>query len=277
MSSGKNKPVDHEARQRAISDLDTSFCLEAGAGTGKTMILVERFLSILRGGRAECTAVAAITFTEKAASEMKDRLFGRIEELLESNDLPGEERTRLETARDDLERAQISTIHAFAAAILREFPLEAGIDPDFQQLDAFDSSIFEDECFGEYLGHADIRHEEALRKLLPLGRPAFCIEMLRELTFYHYHNRSSRALGGIFEEAAPAGRKDGAPAGLDPAAHREYLVSSASRLMHLARTDCVAPDDAGLEQITTFFAEVQHLFPLEGVPLAARILAVPAP
>ena len=277
MSSGRKKPVDHEARQRAISDLDTSFCLEAGAGTGKTTILVERFLSIIRGGRAECTSVAAITFTEKAASEMKDRLFGRIEELLEGKDLSGEERSRLEIARDDLERAQISTIHAFAAAILREFPLEAVIDPDFQQLDAFDASIFEDECFGEFLGHADRKHEEALRKLMPLGRPAFCIEMLRELTFYHYHNRSSSVLGGIFDEAAPAGGTAAVPERLDPAAHRERLVSSALRLMDLARSNCISHDDAGFDEITAFFDEVQHLGPLEGLSLAARILAVQPP
>ncbi len=277
MSSGRKKPVDHEARQRAISDLDTSFCLEAGAGTGKTTILVERFLSILRTGRAECSTVAAITFTEKAASEMKDRLFGRIEALLEGKDLSGEERLRLEKARDELERAQISTIHAFAAAILREFPLEAVIDPDFQQLDGFDASIFEDECFGEFLGHADRKHEAALRKLMPLGRPAFCIEMLRELTFYHYHGRSSLALGGIFDAAAPAGGKSSAPGDFDSADHREYLVSSALRLMDLARSNCMSHDDAGFEEITAFFEEVQHLGPLDGLSLAARILAVQPP
>ncbi len=277
MNSGRKRPVDHEARQRAISDLDTSFCLEAGAGTGKTTILVERFLSIIRSGRAECSTVAAITFTEKAASEMKDRLFFRIEDLLEGKDLSGEERPRLEKARDDLERAQISTIHAFAAAILREFPLEAGIDPDFQQLDGFDSSIFEDECFSEFLGHADKRHEEALRKLMPLGRPARCIEMLRELTFFDYHNRSSFALGGIFDDPAVPGGREEAGRRLDSTAHREYLVSSASRLMDLARTDCISHGDAGFDEISAFFDEVQHLVPLEGLALAARILAVAPP
>ncbi len=277
MSSGRKKPVDHEARQRAISDLDTSFCLEAGAGTGKTTILVERFLSIVRSGRAECPAIAAITFTEKAASEMKDRLFGRIEELLGEEDLSDGERPRLEKARDDLERAQISTIHSFATAILREFPLEAGIDPDFQQLDGLDASIFEDECFGEFLGHADEKHEAALRKLMPLGRPSFCIEKLRELTFHHYHGRASRALGCIFE-TTPAEIETGRLyRRLDPSRHREYLVSSASRLMGLARTDCVSPGDAGLVAITVFYEEVQHLGGLEGAGLAARLLSVPPP
>ena len=277
MSSGRKKPVDHEVRQRAIFDLDTSFCLEAGAGTGKTTILVERFLSIIHAGRAECPAIAAITFTEKAASAMKDRLFGRIEELLAGEELSDDERPRLEKARDDLERGQISTIHAFAAAILREFPLEAGVDPDFQQLDGFDASIFEDECFGEFLGNADRKHEEALRKLMPLGRPAFCIEVLRELTFYHYHNRSSIVLGGFFDDASPAGGKAAVRGRFDPAAYRENLVSSASRLMDLARTNCISHDDAGFDEITAFFEEVQHLGPLEGLPLAARILAVPPP
>ncbi|MCK4550002.1 MAG: UvrD-helicase domain-containing protein, partial [Candidatus Krumholzibacteria bacterium] len=200
---------------------------------------------------------------------------GRIEELLEGGSLPDGEVPRLEKARDDLERAQISTIHAFAAAILREFPLEAGIDPDYQQLDTFDASIFEDECFSEFLGHADRKHEAALRKLMPLGRPAFCINILRDLTFYHYHNRSSRALGGFFDEASPADGQTAAAGRLDPIAHREYLVSSASQLMDLARVNCISDEDAGRKQITSFFEEVQHLGPLEGLPLAARILAVP--
>ncbi len=277
MSSGRKRPVDHEARQRAISDLDTSFCLEAGAGTGKTTILVERFLSIIRSGRAECSSIAAITFTEKAASEMKDRLFGRIEELLSEEDLSSEERVRLEKARDDLERAQISTIHSFAAAILREFPLEAGIDPDFRQLDGLDASIFEDECFGEFLGAADEKHEAALRKLMPLGRPSSCIEKLRELTFYHYHGRAYRALGGIFEETAALIETGRPRRRLDPSRHREYLVSSASRLMGLARTGCVSSDDAGLTAITVFCEEVRHLVGLEGAGLAARLLSVPPP
>jgi ATP-dependent helicase/nuclease subunit A len=277
VSSDYREPVDQEARLRAISDLDTSFCLEAGAGTGKTTILVERVLSIIRTGRAECPAVAAITFTEKAASEMKDRLFARIEELLEKGGLPGEEVLRLEKARDDLERAQISTIHAFAASILREFPLEAGIDPDFQQMDGFDASLFEDECFSEFLGHADRKHEMALRKLMPLGRPAFCIDILRDLTFHHYRNRSHIVLGGIFDETSPSARRADAGGILDPASHREYLVNSATRLMDLSRVSCISHDDAGYEQINDFFVEVQHLGPLEGQPLAARILAVPPP
>ncbi len=277
MSSGMKRTVDHEARQRAISDLDTSFCLEAGAGTGKTTILVERFLSIIRRGRAECPAVTAITFTEKAASEMKDRLFGRIEQLLAEKDPSDQERPLLEKARDDLERAQISTIHAFAAAILREFPLEAGIDPDFQQLDAFDAAIFEDDCFGEFLGNADRKHEVALRKLMPLGRPGFCIDLLRELTFYYYHSRTSRAQGGIFEESAATDVNVRPRGDFDPSEHREYLVSSASRLMDLVRTGSVSSDDAGLAEIRAFDEEVRHLEDLEGQPLASRILTVPPP
>ena len=277
MSRVGKRPVDHEARERAIKDLDTTLCLEAGAGTGKTTILVERFLSIVRSGRVECPSVAAITFTEKAASEMKDRLFGRIEELLGKEDLPSVERPRLEKARDDLERAQISTIHSFAASILREFPLEAGIDPDFQQLDGLDASIFEDECFGEFLGHVDEKHEVALRKLMPLGRPSFCIELLRELTFHHYRGRTSRAVGGIFEETAALIETGRQRRRLDASGHREYLVSSASKLMDLARADCVSPDDAGLASITAFYEEVQHLAGLGGAGLAARLLSVPPP
>ena len=274
MSSGRKKTVDHEARQRAIFDLDTSFCLEAGAGTGKTTILVERFLSIIRAGRAECPSVAAITFTEKAASEMKDIPDQQTRQRTHFQRLTDVERPLLEKARDDLERAQISTIHAFAAAILREFPLEASIDPDFQQLDAFDSAIFEDECFAEFFGQADRKHEAALRKLMPLGRPQFCIDLLRSLTFHYYWDRSSRVAGGIFEESAAADGNSGQRGSLDPSGHRDFLVSSASRLMDLVRSSSVLSEDAGLAEITSFQEEVRHLEVLEGQSLASRLIII---
>jgi ATP-dependent exoDNAse (exonuclease V) beta subunit len=124
-------PADQAARDRVVSDFDTILLLEAGAGTGKTTVLVSRILALVRTGRATLDRVVAITFTEKAAGELKLRLREGIEDALARthNDA---ERQRLLAASADLERAPVSTIHAFAAALLRERPFEARLDPGFQ-------------------------------------------------------------------------------------------------------------------------------------------------
>ena len=122
-------PADQRVRDRVTTDFETTLLLEAGAGTGKTTVLVKRILALLRAGRAPIDRIVAITFTDKAAGELKGRLRDDIEEALES--ASGEEKERLSRAAADLERAPVSTIHAFASSLLRERPFEAGLDPGF--------------------------------------------------------------------------------------------------------------------------------------------------
>jgi ATP-dependent exoDNAse (exonuclease V) beta subunit len=122
-------PADQSVRDRVTSDFETTFLLEAGAGTGKTTVLVKRILALLRAGRAPIDRIVAITFTDKAAGELKGRLRDDIEKALES--ASGDESEQLSRAAADLERAPVSTIHAFASSLLRERPFEAGLDPGF--------------------------------------------------------------------------------------------------------------------------------------------------
>jgi len=102
---------DAKARERAERDLDTSFLVEASAGSGKTTLLVARILTWLRSGRAALPAIVAITFTEKAAAELRLRLREAIEA---ARPLAGPaERSRFDQALADLELAPIRTIHGF--------------------------------------------------------------------------------------------------------------------------------------------------------------------
>ena len=78
-------PVDREIRDASTSDLDTCFFLEAGAGTGKTRILVDRVLEIVRRGVAEISQIVVITFTEKAAGELRARIRDRLHEQFEDS------------------------------------------------------------------------------------------------------------------------------------------------------------------------------------------------
>ena len=128
-------PADQAARTRILEDLDTTLMVEAGAGSGKTTSLVGRMLAHVRRG-TPVDRIAAVTFTRKAATELRERfeieLESRTRVALEERD--EEARSRYVQARADLDRAFLGTIHSFCARLLREHPLEAGLDPAFEEV-----------------------------------------------------------------------------------------------------------------------------------------------
>jgi ATP-dependent helicase/nuclease subunit A len=119
----------------AINAKTVSVVLSAGAGCGKTTVLTERFLSQLRSdaGPAELTSLVAITFTERAAREMRDRIRGRCLECLRT--APADQVEKWLAIVREMDSARISTIHSFCASLLRSHAVEAGIDPNFGLLD----------------------------------------------------------------------------------------------------------------------------------------------
>jgi ATP-dependent helicase/nuclease subunit A len=117
---------DASAREAAV-DPSQNIVLEASAGTGKTRVLVERYVNLLRAGVAPDN-ILAITFTRKAAAEMRQRI---IERLKEASRLSQADAARWRDLRDHLGDISISTIDAFCLSLLREFPLEADVDPGF--------------------------------------------------------------------------------------------------------------------------------------------------
>ena len=138
--------VDAEARARIANDLDATLVVEAAAGTGKTTALVERILSLLRTGKATLRTLVAVTFTEKAAGEMKLRLRTEIEKA-RTNAKGPDEQEHLNVALRQLEAAHIGTIHAFCADMLRERPVEAKVDPLFEVASEDESERLYDEAF----------------------------------------------------------------------------------------------------------------------------------
>ncbi|MGZ5724676.1 MAG: UvrD-helicase domain-containing protein, partial [Caldimonas sp.] len=145
-------PIDTDVRRRVATELDTTFLVEAGAGTGKTRVLVDRYIACLSGADAPPTsAVVAITFTEKAAGELRQRIRGRLERMLSVGAPSAPLRERLSLALSGLDDAPISTIHAFAARLLRERPVEAGVDPSFVQLDQVASELLRERLWRDWL------------------------------------------------------------------------------------------------------------------------------
>jgi ATP-dependent helicase/nuclease subunit A len=125
--------TDAESRRAIAEDLDDTLIVEAAAGTGKTTELVNRILRVLASGRARMVEIVAVTFTEKAAGELKLRLR---EELERARAKAADARVReaLEEALKTLEEAHVNTIHGFCAELLRERPVEAQVDPLFTVL-----------------------------------------------------------------------------------------------------------------------------------------------
>ena len=126
--------------QRMALDSQRNIAVTASAGAGKTATLVERYIELLRlHPEIGVRQVLAITFTQKAAAEMRERIARRLSDALDQ-DLPEPERQRLRQIRADLPAARISTIHSFCAALLREYPIEADVDPAFAVLEGVDAA-----------------------------------------------------------------------------------------------------------------------------------------
>ena len=127
---------DAPARARIREDLDTNLLVEAGAGSGKTSALVERMIALVRSGASRVDEIAAVTFTRKAAAELRQRFQTALETALAAARSSGrsDEVDRLDAALRDIDRGFIGTIHSFCARLLRERPVEAGLDPAFREL-----------------------------------------------------------------------------------------------------------------------------------------------
>ena len=217
MAARKKAPPDQAARDRIRGDLGTTFLVEAGAGSGKTKSLVDRMVALLATGRASIETLAAVTFTRKAAAELR----GRFQVALERARLTEKDpqvRGRLDAALTGLERAFIGTIHSFCARLLRERPIEAGIDPEFRELEDHEDRILLERSWDEYQAHARLENEAALRGLDEAGLAPADLET------------AFRAIAGFPDVEPVAGRPD-------PPDHEavrgalEKLVDLASKLV----------------------------------------------
>ena len=179
---------DQPVRDRVTHDHETLFAVDAGAGTGKTTLLVSRLIALLLEKQAPLSRIAAITFTEKAAAELAERLRSKLEEALTKN---ADQKALILKALEDMERAPISTIHSFCAALLREYPVEAGVDPQFTLLDEVQSRAFEAQAWEHWLKKNLSRPVEPLFHFQRLGGT---FEHLDELKQFLKRNRTLLAL-----------------------------------------------------------------------------------
>ncbi len=173
------QPRDQKQRDEAATWTRGPVLVEAGAGTGKTTLLVERILHLIRREGVRLDEIAAITFTRKATAQLKDRIRRRFLDVV-----AGEEdaatKARLQDALDNLESARISTIHGFALNILRAFSVEAGLRPDLGDVDEIEHDTRRDAAWRDWLTQALNSGDARLRNFLELGFPVADLEKIRD-------------------------------------------------------------------------------------------------
>lgn len=180
----KSMAPDQAARNQIANQLEANFLVEAGAGSGKTTSLVNRMVNLILSGSCEVSEIAAITFTRKAANELRERFQIALEKRFRAEQ-DTSLKARLERALLELDQCFLGTIHAFCARLLRERPIEAQIDPAFQELDESQDQRIKELVWHRYLQEMKSGSPEKLAILYRLGiNPLDLLETFVELTRY---------------------------------------------------------------------------------------------
>jgi ATP-dependent exoDNAse (exonuclease V) beta subunit len=164
--------TEAEGRMLIAEALDDTLVVEAAAGTGKTTELVNRILEVIGRGVARVDEIVAVTFTEKAAGELKLRLRQKLEERRRAA-ADAEVRARLDRAVQSLEEAHVSTIHGFCADLLRARPVEARVDPLFRVLTEGQAERLFNEAFSAWFQERLENPPEGVRRSLRRGSRGF--------------------------------------------------------------------------------------------------------
>ena len=185
----RTRPADQAARTRAVEEIGKSVFLEAGAGAGKTRVMVDRIIrTVALSENVQLRDIVAITFTEKAAGELRARIRRALNEELRRA-ASDDQRDRMHLALDQVDAAHIETIHSFCSSLIRERPFDARIDPYYEVLAELAAGLDFDEAWDEWLWREhDPGTRDALRQMLDWGielhdlrQAALALERSRDL------------------------------------------------------------------------------------------------
>ncbi len=173
--NGNALPPDRDQRDLIDNALERCLLVEAAAGTGKTTKMVDRLLGLLSNGCCEVENIAAVTFTRKAAAELRGRFVAELERRASSCNDPAL-RQRLARSLENLDRAFIGTIHSFCARLLRERPVEAGVRVGFEEADEETDAELRAEAWQLYLSGLYAEGDDSLDRLDELGLEPAALE-----------------------------------------------------------------------------------------------------
>lgn len=160
--------VDQAARDKIKQHLHTNFLVEAGAGSGKTTSLVERMVNLIHTGTSKIEQMVAITFTRKAADELKMRFQSELEKRWRE-EKDENKRFLLSEALQNIERCYLGTVHSFCAQLLRERPIEAHLDLTFKELEESADLEILDEAWRMFLTEVEENEPEKIEAIDQLG------------------------------------------------------------------------------------------------------------
>lgn len=250
-AAATRSPVDHGERTRIERDgLGETLFVEAGAGTGKTHELVERVFHLVVDTGVPLSTIAAITFTEAAATELAERVQERFERhLAEDPTGPGSERCR--TALAEVDEAAITTLHGFALRILGEHPVEVGLPPRVELLDEVSSQLAFHDRWRSFL---DELYDDPHAESLLVSARALGINIERR-----WGTSSLEDVAAVFEDGWD--RLDAVAALAHPPLPPVDLAPVAPATMRLRAlaTTCAAPDDKLLDRVLAIVGRLEGL------------------
>ena len=258
------KPQDNEARNTIEHALNETLFVEAGAGTGKTTSLVNRILELVGSGATTLDKVAAITFTEAAAAELRERIRTELEKAAENAELSGDRHDLCRQGVEQLDSASIQTLHSFAGSLLQERPLEAGLPPSFDTMDAIESDLAFEESWAQWIDAAldDVALQPSFLMTLSLG---LTIDGLREIAL-KFHENYDLLAGVVFDVESAPDTGTSSAAGM--------LANSISELEALCQYSLLGEEDALYAHTQAKLTSIRRLTTLDEVsPATYRLMS----
>lgn len=168
-----NQLADKQSRDTIKTELNCNQLVEAGAGSGKTQMMAERMAAGVANGTYDVQHMAAVTFTRKAAAELRGRFQLALEKELRDAAGDAERATRVRAALSHIERFFAGTIHSFCAHLLRERPVEAGVSPGFTELDDVEDTRLRRQSWRDYRSQLKSAGDPLILEMLAIGaKPA---------------------------------------------------------------------------------------------------------
>ncbi len=267
------QPQDNAERHRIATSLDETLFVEAGAGTGKTTSLVDRILELVGNGTTTLDRVAAITFTEAAAAELRDRIRSELEQAANNDSLSDDRRERSRRGVEQLDNAAIQTLHSFAAALLQERPLEARLPPSFDTMDAIESELDFDEAWTQWIDAAldDPALQPHFLMTLSLGLK---IDGLRSIALKFHENYDLLSSDGAKSPSMGEGWDGGEAEDDDgPSQIIRNLLDSAPEMERLCQFSQLGDGDALYTHTQAKLTSIRQFASLDAAsPAAVRLL-----
>ncbi len=232
---------DQTARDSIRTELDTNMLVEAGAGSGKTTMLVSRMLGLIARG-TPVDQIAAITFTRKAANELREKFQIELEKAALGSD-NADMRSRCAAALDDLDAGFLGTIHAFCARLLRERPLQAGLDPEFEEIADEEWELLQSAFWRQWVERTEMAGDPMIVALREVGVTPMILEAgFRKIVTYpdvtfEFSNTTAPDISSCRKKLeALLAKGDKLLPKVEPAAGWDALMRLIRRLNHKRRT-----------------------------------------